>query len=348
LPLRFSKSDDPAIEKNYRAHYVSPALSQRKQQSLQEKLNRAPQLVVYEILGTAQCSECGVEMEQGSLFFKEAKSPLCPYGDYAVKSASGRTSRVAIRGLSLFENYCSCPDFAINTLGTCKHVEAVLLRLRKRHQKTLESAKYKRARASISLQYGNTVEVRLRLPALPSRALRAIAADHFDANGLLHREHYRRFGEVLEALRNADNDAVVYSDALEYIDRENELTEGLELERKLLGKLKRGQNPTAGLLKTNLLPYQARGAVFAACRGRAVLADDMGLGKTVQALAMTELLRQGRGIERVPGERARFGQASVEGGNREVHSSFRSGDRWLIPAPQDHACDSGILQPHEL
>jgi len=222
-----------------------------------------------------------------------------PYGDYTIKSTSGRTYRVAIRGLGLFENYCSCPDFAINTLGTCKHVEALLLQLRKRHRKALESGQFKRTRASISLQYGNTVEVRLRLPASSSPALRAIAAEHFDASGLLRRAHYRRFGEVLEALRNADGDAVVYSDALEYIDWENELAEGLETERKLLARLKRGQDPTAGLLKTKLLPYQARGAVFAACRGRAVLADDMGLGKTVQALATTELLRQRRGIEHV-------------------------------------------------
>ncbi len=104
---------------------------------------------------------------------------------------------------------------------------------------------------------------------------------------------------MLEALRNVDGQAVVYSDALEYIDRENELTEGLELEHKLLAKLKRGQDPTAGLLKTTLLPYQARGAVFAACRGRAALADDMGLGKTVQALAVAELLHRHKGIERV-------------------------------------------------
>jgi superfamily II DNA or RNA helicase/predicted nucleic acid-binding Zn finger protein len=222
-----------------------------------------------------------------------------PYGDYSVKSASGRTYKVAIRGLGLFENYCSCPDFSINTLGTCKHVEAMLLRLRKRHQRTLEAAKFKRARASISLQYGDSIEVRLRMPAAPSPVLLSLAAEHFDASGLLHREHYRRFAEVLEALRNADGQAVIYSDVLEYVDRENELAEGLELERKLLAKLKRGQDPTAGVLKTALLPYQARGAIFAACRGRAVLADDMGLGKTVQALAMAELLRQRRGIERV-------------------------------------------------
>jgi len=52
-----------------------------------------------------------------------------PYGDYRVKSASGKAYRVAMRGPGLFENYCSCPDFAANTLGTCKHIEALLLRL---------------------------------------------------------------------------------------------------------------------------------------------------------------------------------------------------------------------------
>ncbi len=133
-----------------------------------------------------------------------------PYGDYSVKSASGRTYKVAIRGLGLFENYCSCPDFAMNTLGTCKHVEAMLLRLRKRHQKTLEAAKFKRTRASISLQYGNTIEVRLRMPASPSPALLSLAAEHFDGNGLLRRERYRGFSEVLEALRNADGQAIIY------------------------------------------------------------------------------------------------------------------------------------------
>ena len=50
------------------------------------------------------------------------------YGDYEVQSASGKKYRVAMRGPGVFENYCSCPDFAVNTLGTCKHIEALLLR----------------------------------------------------------------------------------------------------------------------------------------------------------------------------------------------------------------------------
>ena len=51
--------------------------------------------------------------------------------------------------------------------------------------------------------------------------------------------------------------------------------------------------------KPSSCPIRLRGAIFAACRGRVVLADDMGLGKTVQALAAAELLRRRRGIERV-------------------------------------------------
>src|SRR5207245_9630571 len=75
--------------------------------------------------------------------------------------------------------------------------------------------------------------------------------------------------------------------------------EGFGLEDQLLAQLRRGQNPLNGVLKMKLLPYQERGAIFAACRGRVVLADDMGLGKTVQALAAAELLRRRRGIQRV-------------------------------------------------
>ena len=55
------------------------------------------------------------------------------FGDYQVFSpASKRSYRVALRGVGLFDNYCACPDYAVNTLGTCKHIEAVLLHARSR------------------------------------------------------------------------------------------------------------------------------------------------------------------------------------------------------------------------
>jgi superfamily II DNA or RNA helicase len=228
-----------------------------------------------------------------------AKPDGRPFGDYKVQSTSGKTYRVAMRGPGLFENFCSCPDFAVNTLGTCKHIEGLLDRLRQRHGTAIERRVYQRTRASLSLHYGDRLGVRLRLPNSPSAALVALAGKYFDSDGLLRAEHYGEFDGVLDELRRLDDQAVVYSDALDFLDRENEITEGLELERSLLAGFRRGKDPTAGTLKTKLLPYQVQGAVFAACRGRVVLADDMGLGKTIQALAAAELLRRRRGIERV-------------------------------------------------
>src|SRR5947209_16014068 len=178
------------------------------------------------------------------------------YGDYRIRSASKKIYRVALRGPGLFENYCSCPDFAINTLGTCKHVEAVLLRLRQGHGSALEREKFQRLRASISLHYGETIGIRLRLPAKPSAALQALAEQYFDSNGLLRSEYLRHFAQVLEEFRKADDQALIYSDVLEYLDRQNEAARGLELERKLLARLRRGQDPLEGVLKTKLLPYR--------------------------------------------------------------------------------------------
>ena len=222
-----------------------------------------------------------------------------PFGDYKVQSSSGKSYRVAMRGPGLFENFCSCPDFAVNTLGTCKHIEGLLERLRKRHGGALERKRRERVRASVSLHYGDRLQVRLRLPGSPSDALAALAGKYFDGEGVLREEHYGEFDRVLDELRRLDDQAVVYSDVLEFLDRENEIAEGTDLERRLLAGVRRDEDPTAGTLKTKLLPYQVRGAVFAACRGRVVLADDMGLGKTIQALSATELLRRRRGIERV-------------------------------------------------
>jgi len=40
--------------------------------------------------------------------------------------------RVHIRSLNKRSNYCTCPGFAVNQLGTCKHIEVVLHKVSKR------------------------------------------------------------------------------------------------------------------------------------------------------------------------------------------------------------------------
>ena len=49
----------------------------------------------------------------------------------------------------------------------------------------LDHDQFRRTRASLSLHYGETLSVRLRLPLSPSPALQALAREYFDDTGLL-------------------------------------------------------------------------------------------------------------------------------------------------------------------
>jgi hypothetical protein len=77
VDLRFSQSGDPAIEKSYRTHYISAALTERKQEKIKEKLSRPAQPVVFQNLRDSQCTECGAELESEGFLFMEAGKPLC-------------------------------------------------------------------------------------------------------------------------------------------------------------------------------------------------------------------------------------------------------------------------------
>ncbi len=77
LDLQFSASGNPEIEKAYRTHYVSPELSERKQQKIEEQLMHASEPVVFQILRDSRCSECGAELEEAAFLFLEAEQPLC-------------------------------------------------------------------------------------------------------------------------------------------------------------------------------------------------------------------------------------------------------------------------------
>lgn len=74
-PLRFSKSGDATIERLYRTHWISRALSEDKQQRIKEKMNRAPELVVIQPLNDDWvCHRCG---GSGDFLFMEDPGPAC-------------------------------------------------------------------------------------------------------------------------------------------------------------------------------------------------------------------------------------------------------------------------------
>ena len=221
------------------------------------------------------------------------------YSDYRVRSlGSGRTYRVAIRGFGPGETYCECPDFRKNTLETCKHVEAVIGRIQRTTTKGQRARKPSVAHPEVYLRYGPRLEVRLNTPKRASAAVQGFAARHFDDQRRLRRRDGQAAAAMLRDLDELDEEVTVFGDAAEYLDRQMELDESLQEERVAVKRLAAGKL-TLDLLKVPLYPYQTRGVLFAAHRGRVVLGDDMGLGKTVQAIAAAELLARRRGISKV-------------------------------------------------
>src|ERR1041385_3030496 len=62
------------------------------------------------------------------------------FSNFHVKSGSGLTYSVEIRDLRRRQFACECVDFRANGLGTCKHVEAVLLHLQARFRRLFQAA----------------------------------------------------------------------------------------------------------------------------------------------------------------------------------------------------------------
>lgn len=211
--------------------------------------------------------------------------------DYVVTNpASGKTYRVALRGELPGESYCGCPDFRINTLGTCKHILAVLERMRRRiphgHWKP-----YVHRKVTVFLNYGERVELQLALPEKTEGRVRALLAP--SAKGPI-----TDVTNLLERIRKVEaygTKTLIYPDAEEHIQRE---LYARRMER-MISEIRRdpaGHPLRKSLLKAELLPYQMDGIAFAVGAGRAVLADEMGLGKTIQGIGAAELLAREAGI----------------------------------------------------
>ena len=221
--------------------------------------------------------------------------PSRPWTDYAVTNkASGKTYRVALRGLERGASYCSCPDFRTNTLGTCKHVLNVQGKVRRRFPAARLKRSYRRRHVAVHLRYAGEAELRLLLPSKLEpqlermvRPLRDRAID--DVPDLLRR---------IRRLERAGREVLIYPDAEAHIQARLFETHVEELVAAIRGNPAR--HPLRkGLLQTELLPFQLDGIAFAVGAGRAILADDMGLGKTIQGIGVAELLAREAGIRRV-------------------------------------------------
>ena len=224
------------------------------------------------------------------------------FSEFAVENPqSGSRYRVAIRGIRPGENFCSCPDFSTNDLGTCKHIEFVLGRLeRKRGGRRSLAQGFKPRYSEVYLQYGAERHVRFRagLDCPPSLARRAARLFRGPPAGVLPAAGIGALQTFLAQAQRCDHEVRCYEDVLGFVAQVRDAEE----RRKIIDSAYPEGGASSALrklLKTQLYPYQADGALFAVRAGRCLIGDEMGLGKTIQAIAAVELFARHFGAERV-------------------------------------------------
>ncbi len=224
------------------------------------------------------------------------------FSDFRVHNpASGGRYRVAIRGPALGQNFCSCPDFATNDLGTCKHIEFTLAKLAaKRGGKAALAKGFQPEYSEIWLDYAGMRQVRFRGGRSCPPALLAQAGLLFDADDgwALPRERLVGLSALVRSAHDSGHELRCYDDVWQFVAQIRDGERRQEALAEAYPKAAK-DNALAKLLKVKLYPYQAEGALFAARVGRALIGDEMGLGKTIQAVAAAELFARHFGVQRV-------------------------------------------------
>src|SRR6266516_3909682 len=220
------------------------------------------------------------------------------FSNFRVASGSGLTYSVEIRDLRQRQFTCDCVDFRTNGLGTCKHVEAVLLHLEARFRRLFKAAQQNGS---------NRIEVVVDSNADTLRVLNGhgelpdALQKWFDTEGKLTSPDVP--GETaltaLEQLREAGFPQIRISQGVAgWLENRRRAAERKQLRHEYELKVQSGEWP-AHETKVPLFPYQREGMLHLAFTERALLADEMGLGKTIQAIAACALLHRLGKAERV-------------------------------------------------
>jgi superfamily II DNA or RNA helicase len=218
-----------------------------------------------------------------------------PWTDYTVTSTvSGKTYRVALRGLEGGISYCSCPDFRTNTLGTCKHLIKVMSLVKRKFSANQLRRPYRRRRVAVHLRYDGEIGLQIALPPELAPEVESVVKPLVD----------KPIRDVLDLLKRLQKLEALEQEFHIYPDAEEFIQQRLHVERirDHVEQIRRdpAKHPLrTTLLKVPLLPYQLDGIAFAVGAGRAILADDMGLGKTIQGVGAAELLAREAGIRKV-------------------------------------------------
>jgi len=226
------------------------------------------------------------------------------FGNYGVVSSSGKQYVIEIRSLNEHINSCSCTDYHINYLGTCKHIEKVLINLKKRGKRQFQKAA-KEGSSKIEI-YANPKDNKINIFWPNNHEVNSetykLLNEFFSADGSLIADPRTAIPVIRRLINNAPEvvqENIRLSHRIEVVMKNsNDFLHKQQAKEFFIADVNAGKT-SLDVLKLSLYDYQKQGMLHLAFLERALLADEMGLGKTVQAIAACELLRRMRGIRKI-------------------------------------------------
>ena len=226
------------------------------------------------------------------------------FSNYNVHSGSKNQYVVEVRSLLERVNSCSCTDYDTNGLGTCKHIEKVLLMLKKKGKgKFQKAAKAGSTQVEIYVNpENNKINISWANEQKADSEIYKLLNDFFSADGSLIADASIAI-PVIERLINSSAESIQKNIRLSHriklaLDNSSDFLQKQTARDFFLQDVAAGKS-SLDIMKLPLYDYQKHGMLHLAFSQRAMLADEMGLGKTVQAIAACELLRRIRGIRKV-------------------------------------------------
>src|SRR5665213_3671534 len=122
------------------------------------------------------------------------------YSDYNVyNDATKNTYKVALRSVDNSLNYCSCYDFKTNQLGTCKHIEAVLVFIHKRPslRKALKQP-YSTSYSSMYVEYRGERKIMFRAGTENEPEYKKLWKPYIDKKGCLNEKGFEEIDTILQ------------------------------------------------------------------------------------------------------------------------------------------------------
>ncbi|RLD65175.1 MAG: helicase, partial [Bacteroidetes bacterium] len=210
------------------------------------------------------------------------------YGEHILYNEKGIEYKLTFYNFNKEHGHCSCPDYATNKLGTCKHL-MYAFKYVKAKKRTPEYYQHPYPFVEIFLHPLKNYKISWFYPGKPDEGIAQLLQKYFGNDSTLS-DH-----KIIDFLG-------FMNESLEY--KQIMIRPGVQdivekaFNKEMLYEIKEHTSIDYAPLKLELFPYQKEGIEFATFREGAIIADEMGLGKTIQAIGTAIAKKEIFGFER--------------------------------------------------